>query len=92
MRSIWRAEPRIVYHHPAIDWLAGAAAVLAIVLLLGLGHRIDTVAESDDAELISSRAFEAGRKQGRDEMAATVRDAYEVGRRDAQMARAGAVR
>ncbi len=92
MPSIWRAEPRIVYHHPAIDWMAGAAAVLAILLLLGIGYRIDTVAESEDAELISARAFEAGRKQGRDEMAATVRDAYEVGRRDAQLAKVGGAR
>jgi hypothetical protein len=90
MPSIWRAEPRIVYHHPAIDWIAGAAVVLAILLLLGIGYRIDTVAAGEDAELISARAFEQGRKQGRDEMALTVRDAYEQGRRDAQLAQAGA--
>ena len=92
MQSIWRAKPRIVYHHPAIDCIAGAAAVLAILLLLGIGYRIDTVAEAEDAELISSRAFEAGRQQGRDEMALTVRDAYELGRRDAQLAQAGGAR
>jgi len=85
----WRSEPRIVHHHPAFDWLAGAAAALVLVLLLGLGHRIDDDAEQQDAELVSSRAFEAGRRQGREEMAATVRDAYAQGRLDATVALAG---
>jgi hypothetical protein len=89
MRSIWRAEPRIVHHHPAIDWLSGAAAAIALVLLLGVGQQIDDDAERQDAELSSARAFEQGRQQGRDEMAATVRDAYELGRRDAALVMAG---
>lgn len=89
MRSIWRAEPRIVHHHPAIDWLSGAAAGVALLLLLGLGQQIDTEAEEQDAALVSARAFEQGRQQGRDEMALTVRDAYELGRRDEALVLAG---
>lgn len=79
-------------------------AITALVLLYALGNKFDqaTAAEApvrrvsdeqllDDAA-VSARAFEAGRRQGREEMGATVLDAYQQGRRDALMAQAEGVR
>lgn len=61
-------------------------ACVVIVLLLGLAHRLDEPAQlpAQEATLISQRAYEAGRAQGREDMSATVGDAYLQGRRDAR--------
>lgn len=93
-------SPRVVTCHPLIEWLKGAAVMLALVLLLGWGYHVDHVEPTladPEATLAtyeadaSTRAYEAGRQRGREEMAATVGDAYRQGRRDA-LAQAGVKR
>lgn len=73
----------IVAHHPLRDTLFTIAGTAAIALVLGWASGLSLVDDVPAAADVSARAFEAGKLEAREEMAGTVRDAYQQGMTDA---------